>query len=161
MITNDLAKHFSLTEEELFSLAVKNTPRMFKLLIKPLCETLADLSGLPLEALPEEFQAGADFPLYVISNTRYTPGAACLLYPELRKRVEALIDGDFFIIPSSIHELILLPANKEPEFFISMLREVNESQVPKEDVLSDNLYHYDSRIGKYSYLSKKAAIALG
>ena len=43
LITNDLAKHFSLTEEELFSLAVKNTPRMFKLLIKPLCETLLEL----------------------------------------------------------------------------------------------------------------------
>ncbi len=159
LITNELAKSYSFTEEELFELAQKNTPKFFSLLVRPLCDTLADLSGIPVASLPEEFRTGSEFPLYVISNTRYTNGASCLLYPGLKSKIASLIDGDFYIIPSSIHELILLPTGGDPDFFISMLREVNETQVPKEDVLSDNLYHYSAVTGEFSYLSKRSAIA--
>lgn len=50
-----------------------------------------------------------------------------------------------YILPSSVHEVILLPDNGEesPEELRRMIREVNREHVAPEEVLSDNLYYFD------------------
>ena len=58
-----------------------------------------------------------------------------------------LFRSNLYIIPSSIHEVILLPdSGKEPDATAlkEMIREVNSTQVAPEEILSDNLYYYDA-----------------
>ncbi len=55
--------------------------------------------------------------------------------------------GDFFILPSSIHEVLIVPDNGEmklPELE-AMVRDVNATQVAPPDKLTDSVYHYDAR----------------
>lgn len=57
------------------------------------------------------------------------------------------LGGDFYILPSSIHEILLVPDNgdKAADDLRDMVREVNATQVSPEEKLTDNVYHYDSK----------------
>lgn len=57
------------------------------------------------------------------------------------------LGGDFYILPSSIHEILLVPDNgdKTADDLRDMVREVNATQVSPEEKLTDNVYHYDSK----------------
>ena len=81
----------------------------------------------------------------ILTNSRKTHGAACILDPGVLDGVAQEMGSDFFILPSSIHEVILLPVtgNEDHEKLKEMIREVNSTQVAPEEVLSDTLYRYD------------------
>lgn len=87
--------------------------------------------------------------LYVLSNHRKINGAAAILYPELLKRIYEGFSGNFFIIPSSVHEVLLIKETREgeEEFLNRMVNEVNESQVKPEEILSDHVYYYSAECG--------------
>ena len=70
-----------------------------------------------------------------------------MLYPDIIKDFSTAVDSDIYILPSSIHELILLPARGDEncEELKSMVRDINETQVEREEVLSDSVYYYDRR----------------
>ena len=72
-------------------------------------------------------------------------GAAALFYPGIMKQAAALMEGSYYILPSSVHEVILLPEECAPDFreLEKMVRQINRSQVLPEDRLSDHVYHYD------------------
>lgn len=77
----------------------------------------------------------------VCTSTNGTHGAAViLLLADLVSNGE-IDDADYYILPSSIHEVILL--REYNENLGSMVREVNATQVPPEDFLSDNVFKYD------------------
>ena len=73
-----------------------------------------------------------------------------MLYPDLIQDFADAIDSSFYIIPSSIHELLLLPAEHDEESreIKSMIREINDTQVSEEEILSYSLYFYDREKGK-------------
>lgn len=90
-------------------------------------------------------------PMYVLSNDRNYFGAVCLLYHGLLKKYSDQFQSDFFILPSSIHEVILVPTldSEGSEEFSRMVREVNRSSLLPEEILSDHAYYYsraDDRI---------------
>ena len=68
------------------------------------------------------------------------------MYPDFMDEVADKLGGDFYIIPSSIHETLLFPAKDVENYhdLEAMVREVNETQVLPEERLSDNVYHYDA-----------------
>lgn len=82
--------------------------------------------------------------MYVITNAKGINGASCLLYPEVIKNLAHKIDSDLYILPSSIHEIIAVKANgtMNKKAFREMVFDVNRTQVPEEDILSDNVYFY-------------------
>lgn len=82
--------------------------------------------------------------LHVLSNRRKINGAAAILYPGVLKRLSDTFPGDFYIIPSSVHEVLLLEKSEECEAkqLNSIVCEVNEKQVLPEEVLSDHVYYY-------------------
>ena len=84
-------------------------------------------------------------PMYVLSNKSRVDGAACMLYPNLIQDFAEAIQSSFYIIPSSIHELLLLPTRhlEESQEIKSMIREINDTQVSAEEILSYSLYLYD------------------
>ena len=80
-------------------------------------------------------------PMYVLSNTSRCQGAACMLYPEVLKNFANKIKKDLFILPSSIHEVIILPAmpDMKEEELLSMVTEINATQVEESEVLADSI----------------------
>lgn len=86
----------------------------------------------------------------VLSNTKRLHGAVCMLYPGVLKEMADRMGGDFFILPSSVHETILLPDAGEGlnGALRQMIREVNSTKVAPEEVLSDTLYRYDRAMGR-------------
>ena len=87
-----------------------------------------------------------DTPLWVLTNRQRIQGASCILYPGLLKRLAAE-KRNFYLLPSSIHEVILLAeqGSETPQRLKDMIAEVNRTQVAPEEVLSDSLYYYDFR----------------
>lgn len=90
--------------------------------------------------------------IYILSNRRKVNGAAVMLYPELLKELGGRFGGDYYIIPSSVHEVLLLKASQEEGkgYLNRLIHEVNESQVAPEEVLSDHVYLYSYETGMLS-----------
>lgn len=58
------------------------------------------------------------------------------------------MDGDYYILPSSIHEIILCPADgKKAEELKRMVYGINRLVVREEEVLSDSVYYYHAGSG--------------
>ncbi len=110
--------------------------------IKSMTETLNDMmkeSQDIVEDIPET--------LFILSNETRQFGAICMLYPEVLKKfcVEKMIDG-VFVIPSSIHEVLLMIADKnkvDVGYIRQMIKEVNYENVSEVERLSDSPYYYD------------------
>lgn len=84
---------------------------------------------------------------YVLSNQSKTFGASVLLYPDVLKQLANNSASNFFILPSSIHELILLQetAGLNAAELQAMVLDVNQNNVESKDKLSDEVYYYDRK----------------
>ncbi|MCI8371502.1 MAG: hypothetical protein HFI75_03735 [Lachnospiraceae bacterium] len=143
--------------EELYNLALQNTQRIFKEELIPMEELIADLLKAKPESEPviRSIENKGEVSMYVASNALKINGAAVLLYPGFLKAFADKTGGDFYILPSSVHETIFVPADGKNQIqeLALMVKEVNETQVLPEEILSDNLYLYsrqDDNITIYS-----------
>ncbi|MCM1040196.1 MAG: DUF5688 family protein [Ruminococcus sp.] len=95
-----------------------------------------------------------DSMIYVLSSRDRLFGAATILYTESLKLLAGRLDKNLIILPSSVHEVLLVPDDgiREKDFFRNMVREVNDSQVEPEERLSYNVYYYDRFSGEISIL---------
>ncbi len=94
---------------------------------------------------------GQRVPVMLIgSNVHKLFGASVLLYPHVLEETADHLGCDLFILPSSIHELILLPdiGGYQSSELLSMVKEVNATQVEAEDFLADSVYFYDRGTGE-------------
>ena len=84
-------------------------------------------------------------PMYIMTNRQEVNGASVLLYDDVLQTFALKKKTDFYIMPSSIHEVILIPKSKSPDLkdLNEMINEVNETQVQEEEVLSDHAYYYE------------------
>ena len=84
--------------------------------------------------------------MYVITNEQGINGATVMLYQEEFQQLAAKLGGKLYILPSSIHELILIPFEEDVDEvkLAQLVQEVNQNQVPLEEVLSNHIYLYDS-----------------
>lgn len=154
LIHNVHMKLWDISVEELYREAKENTQRLQGYEIKSMTEVLYEI--MKAENL-EEFdyeeckqELSDSVPMYVLSNKSRVEGAACMLYPNLIQDFADAIGSSFYIIPSSIHELLLLPAKEDRESreIKSMICEINDTQVSTEEILSYSLYFYDREEGK-------------
>ncbi len=83
-------------------------------------------------------------PMYVLSNQYGNYGASSLMAIPFLDDFHNALKEDFYILPSSVHEAILVPVSKSPgrQRLQEMVREINESQVPEQEFLSDDVYLY-------------------
>lgn len=138
-------------EDMLYRHARINTPKLFKAKIMPMMEMMKSLlfgmAGSETE-MPAGDLKGMP-PLYVATNDRRINGASVLLYDGVLEKFAQQIGGDFYILPSSIHETLFLPAMPnadDGDDMAELVREVNAcGEVAPEDILSDNAYFYDSK----------------
>lgn len=82
---------------------------------------------------------------YVLTNVETYYGASMITQPEVINKLEQLFPEGFYVIPSSVHEVLIVPNNGEmdPKRLGEMVREVNRAEVEREEVLSDRVYSYD------------------
>ena len=88
-------------------------------------------------------------PMYILSNTSKLNGAGCMLYDNVLTNIAAKLNSDLYIIPSSIHEVLLIPVDyaDSSEYLTTLVQEVNDTQLSRDEILSDHVYYY-SRIDK-------------
>ena len=137
-LKNEHLKHWGVSENEVFKAAIKNTKNDVE--IKDMMEIVAQMEGIP-EDIVAQMTAGRPRQL-VVSNKSNIYGAAAILgcIEQLKEQYE---DG-FFVIPSSVHEVIVLPVTEEfdKESLDSMVRDVNATVVSSEDFLADGTYFF-------------------
>ena len=129
---------WNITEEQLREDAWRNTGRDLPPVISMLQQVLEELPG---------WSEGTEdpYPLYIISNRTRMLGAVSIAFPGELEEMARTVGGDYYILPSSIHECLLLRDDgiHTGEGLGQMVREINRSAVKPQEVLADHVYHYD------------------
>lgn len=165
LIRNDNIRIWNIKKENLLRIALDNTPQRYPARIRSIEDVIRDMAkkhgfdnnqtGKETDThfendSPSESSAN-ELPLYLLSNISGIYGAACILYPRILKDFVDELERDLFIIPSSIHEVLITPQTDEvsTEYLNQMVQNVNHTEVSLEDQLSDHIYLYtraDDRI---------------
>ncbi len=123
---------------ELIRLSEENTPRLLEWEIQDMASVVEENAHLPSEDC---------YPMLILSNKSHLNGAGCILYKDLLKNLSRKLDMDFFILPSSVHEVILLPTKTKDAMgeLSAMVKEINAAEIAREDILSDHAYYYSGK----------------
>ena len=131
-VANGLLEQWQVTEDELFEDALA----MSGSVMPPVIRTMGSFFG------DEE----SDVPAIVVTNEKTVNGAAAILYPGVCSRVQEMLGAEeFYILPSSIHEVICVPKDGNADSLLNTIRHANKTVVLEKDILSDNLYDYDGK----------------
>ena len=139
LITNKQVKEWGVSVNDLVLAARQNTPRLFPAQIIDMEEMLAGMVSFILYP--------STIPMYILTNKQELNGASALLYGDVLKDFANKKGADMYILPSSIHEVIMIPADRidDPKKLSSMVHEANTTVVSTGDVLSDSVYYYDRK----------------
>lgn len=143
IVTKEHLKLLGITEEELFRTAQKNCRKFQPVRVRCMTELLREFGT---KAGVEIQSAGENQPvLFVMTNKKGMFGATSILFKEELECFAQSIGKGFYVLPSSVHEVILVPEAKGIclELLASMVKEINETQVDAVEVLSDSIYFYD------------------
>ena len=141
-VTDSLMGQWGAGCDEIEERARENTPRLLEWQM----DSIEGLLGQSMDMdMPESFHMGVS--MYVLTNRKKIGGASCILYPGLLEKIAGKWGTDIVIIPSSIHELILLPAGGDihADALAGMIREINGSVLAPAEVLSDHAYLYSAQ----------------
>ena len=156
LIKDSHMKMWGTDTQTMYSLAMENTQRIFRGSIQPMGSVVAEIMERKMDAEDsnEFYDMAVDtedmMSMYVASNYERLNGAAVLLYPNLLRDFAERIGADFYILPSSIHEVIFLSesAGIGSESLKMLVQEVNVTQVDADETLSDNVYLYSRALDR-------------
>lgn len=139
-ITKEHLKQWQVNEEEIVSQAFHNTQIHFQPVIRTMKEILQEFIEFPV--VVDEIEPSQN--MYVLTNSLGINGASCLLYDSVLSNFSKHLQSDFYILPSSIHEILLIPEDDSinHEQLKQMVMEVNQTQVPEDEILSDSVYYF-------------------
>lgn len=163
-ITNELIKHWNYSIEDIDMIAEMNTPSLLPKTIKTMNEIIREMFQIKTEDtdihsfqedieisekffqdMQESFSKADEIEMYVLSNINNLNGASAMIYPNVLHDFAVSHQSNLYILPSSTHEIILIPINQRltKESLRQMVIEVNQTQVAPEEVLSNEVYYYD------------------
>lgn len=134
-ITNELLDKYGVSKEELHKAAIQNSEKIF----------------------PAKYYKTNDLvPFNILTNEIGCLGAAALFYPNQMEKIAASLGGNYFVLPSSIHEVLVLPdyGNLNYMELEQMVKEINKTTVDRKDQLSNDVYYYDSKERLFSLASE-------
>lgn len=166
LVKESFLEEWKTNTEELMKIAMKNSLTRYPPKIQSMCEFFEGylMSKVPcMDAMRqkqiEEFMdrpvtlKSLESNLYILSNQRLVNGSACILYPKVIEDFSESVGSNVYIIPSSIHEVILIPESvvdieyltrdEAIENIKGMIAFVNDSELPPTEFLSYNLYYFD------------------
>ena len=138
LIRNSHMDLWKLPVSVLYQCAKKNTPKLCPYIFRSLTDYMEEIMG--------EFVI--ESPLYILSNEMGVNGASTLLYPGMPEIIRDKLQQNYYLLPSSIHEFLIVPENEflNRENLRSMVKEVNETHIRREELLSDHIYYFDGDI---------------
>lgn len=148
LINNDLLKQYGITAEQLHEDAMNSSPRIMPQEVSSIGEFLEQdpfmMSSEENDMLQESEPAPS---FYVVTNQKKLDGAGVIFYPGMMEYLGSLFCQDYFILPSSIHEMIVLPDNGEISVneLKMMVSGINATQVDPSERLTDEVYHFDTK----------------
>lgn len=162
MIHNKHAENWGVTEKDLYKMACVNSPKLLKPKFRGMLDILRELTEEGYiykgntEAEKQDAEERYDFEMeicrafddtgmYVLGNVSGLYGAAVILYPGILEKCGDYFAKNFFILPSSVHEVILVPDSGQisAEKLQEMVSEVNETQLAEQEYLSDSVYYFN------------------
>ena len=150
-VRNNMLSYWGVDADTLYELALANTQRMFRGSVQSMASVMTEILSHKLdEECAREFfdmMVGEDdmIPMYVCTNTDKLNGAGVILYQGLLQEFADRVDSDFYVLPSSIHETLLIPVDggMDIEYLKDMVRTVNRTEVAPDEILSDSVYYYN------------------
>ena len=162
LVSSSLSARWNVPENEMFETAISNSMKVRPAELSSMEDLLAELredepSGETWNPEdPDQF-------LGVITTKDRVKGACTIFYPDVQEKLAELSErvGDLYIIPSSVHELLAVPARNgaREEDLNQMIHEVNETCVDPVDRLSEFVHKFDSRTKKLTCSTPIPALA--
>ncbi len=150
MIQNDHVEEWEISKDELWENVSMNAPIEAPAKVTGLMDFLERVTGIAPDT-------DAFCGIYVVTNKSEHLGAGVCFYPGVLKEIADDHECDLYIIPSSIHECLVIPDADfymNPENLRQIIGEVNRSTVAEEEILSDNLYRYDRETDRFSIVKE-------
>ena len=143
-VTNDFMKVWGIKTEELHELAVRNMARLIPGTFRGMSVVMDAICGDKTDVLDPENEM-----LFVLSNKGGWYGAAAVLDDKIMKSVVKRVGEKFYVLPSSVHELLVVPSNIGMDVgqLKEMVTSINASEVALEERLSNNVYRYSTEKG--------------
>lgn len=143
-ISDQLAESLNLNEKDLYNMAMENTPKLFPAQFQSMFDVLKKMMPEMAEIMePNIFEDS----MYVLSNEQNIDGASALFYPGVQEEIYKHMGKEYYVLPSSIHETIIVPKNASMNAteLKNMVMEINGKEVSPDEVLTDSVYEYDAR----------------
>lgn len=151
-IDNRMQNLWQVTTEDIKKAAFHNMEKSNAPVLSPMSEIMMNAmvnSNHNTNLLHEDFHPHNQESMFVLTNHDKYYGAASLLYPGVLDRVSELFPEGFYILPSSVHEtLIVSKEEMNPKDLGNMVREINRDMVDPEEILSDRVYEYNKELGR-------------
>lgn len=147
-ITNEIKARYGVTTEELHTQAIKNSMERYPAQICDLGSVMQKMLGIPTTDVSSDFMPDmgiGNSGLIVLSNEEVFRGAGTLFYPGVLDQVSAMCPNGFYIIPSSVHEILIFPKNADfaDREIDEIIESVNAEVVNPDEQLSDFVHEYD------------------
>ena len=164
-ITNDILGTLKMTKEEVLSIAKAN--RKSTAFFRPMEDILfhlvdpTDIKEQFTGVFDREVAGNAIHQLYFLGSSQPTNGAAVAMDLQVLNAVHKCLDDDFYLLPSSIHETLVIPKSTWDhgvDTLKRMICDVNGSDVPLQDQLTDNVYIFDGHHLKIAGVSEKMTV---
>lgn len=148
LIYNNNLKNWNVTIDDVYKAALKNTPDLLHSKISSMA-ALFEKCGVNVDGEEVDLKDYVPSDMYVLTNESKLNGAACILYENVLYDFAQKLGADLYILPSSVHEVILLPKLSmfEKDELVNMVKEVNTEGVAADEVLSDHVYEYNRTEG--------------
>lgn len=151
LIRNNHMSHWGVGVDELYEIASENTPKLLEYELRNLASVVQELvsknADEEMMAIAEgEFQ-DEESAMFVLTNKIKLNGASTILYKKVLENFAEQLNCDLYIIPSSIHEVLLIPnkTDLDTDYLNALVKEVNAADLSPEEVLSDHLYYYSRK----------------
>lgn len=143
-VSHDLLQKWEISEDELHEISMENIRNTFPYRVRSITDMILCQSGEELKAITEKEDL-----MYSISNDHIHYGAVSILDKELQEALYEKLNGEYYIFPSSVHDIIVSSAEHEQDkdVLLDMVKSGNQCIDSPEDILSYHVYHYTKESG--------------
>ncbi|MBE6034573.1 MAG: hypothetical protein E7222_07705 [Clostridiales bacterium] len=155
LVNNTLLESWKISKDKLHEYAGINTSKLLPYEIQSVETLIGQMMGILEEDVQTLKNEESSNVMYVLTNKKKINGAACLLYDGVLKNFAEKYNCDFYMLPSSTHEVLLVPDNNLVNSLElqAMVKEVNATQVAPDEVLSNNVYYYSRKTGELNLVN--------
>jgi hypothetical protein len=153
-VNNNIINNWNVSLLDVYERAIENTKKMYPMKFEPLFNVLNKM--MSQKGINETFDEDDASPLYIVTTEDTLNGSFYITDKESLNKIGDEINDNFYILPSSIHELLIVPEHVNSPFnlmacneedmidnLLNMVKEVNRTSVANNEILSDNVYKYD------------------